>query len=144
MILALENPLTESPLTFPILECIHIVGFAFSVGTIGLVDLRLLGVGMRNQTAQELTQAMAPWTLFGLGIMLTSGPLLFSSDPDLYYLNWAFQIKIALLLLAIVFHYTIRRRVVASGSSVTGAVVACVSLALWIGVIFAAIFFAFI
>jgi len=142
MILALENPLNESPYTFPILECIHIIGFAFSVGTIGVVDLRLLGVGMRNQTAQELGQSMAPWTLFGLGIMLTSGPLLFSSDPDMYYLNRAFQIKMALLFLAILFHYTVRRKVVASGSS-AGALVACLSLAMWTGIIFAGIFYAF-
>ena len=138
-----ENPLNESPYTFPILECIHIVGFAFSVGTIGLVDLRLLGAGMRDRTAQELAQSMAPWTLFGLGIMLTSGPLLFSSDPDMYYLNRAFQIKMALLLLAIVFHYTVRRKVVASGSAGAGALVACLSLIMWTGIIFAAIFYAF-
>ena len=139
----IENPLNESPYTFPILECIHIVGFAFSVGTIGLVDLRLLGAGMRDRTAQELAQSMAPWTLFGLGIMLTSGPLLFSSDPDMYYLNRAFQIKMALLLLAIVFHYTVRRKVVASGSAGAGALVACLSLIMWTGIIFAAIFYAF-
>src|SRR3974390_1553348 len=100
MFLLIENPLNASPYTFPILECIHIVGFAFSVGTIGLVDLRMLGLGVRNHTPQELDQSMAPWTLFGLGIMLTSGPLLFSSDPDAYYLNSAFQLKMALLLLA--------------------------------------------
>jgi len=143
LLLALENPLNESPLTFPFLECIHIVGFAFSVGTIGLVDLRLLGVGLRNYTPQEIAQSMAPWTLFGLGIMLTSGPMLFSSDPDMYYLNRAFQIKMALLLLAIVFHYTVRRKVVASGSAGAGKAVACVSLAMWVGIIFAGIFYAF-
>lgn len=143
MILALENPLNASPLTFPILECIHIVGFAFSVGTIGLVDLRLLGVGMTNYTPQELARSMAPWTLFGLGIMLTSGPLLFSSDPDMYYLNHAFQLKMALLLLAIVLHYTVRRKVVASGSPGAGALMACLSLAMWTGIIFSGIFYAF-
>lgn len=143
MILALENPLNESPLTFPILECIHIIGFAFSVGTIGLVDLRLLGVGLRNYSPQELARSMAPWTLFGLGIMLTSGPLLFSSDPDMYYLNHAFQLKMVLLLTAIVFHYTVRRKVVMSGSSGAGALVASLSLAMWTGIIFSGIFYAF-
>src|SRR5690242_6969883 len=53
MLLFFENPLNESEYTFPILECIHIVGFAFSVGTIGLVDLRLLGVGPSGQSVQE-------------------------------------------------------------------------------------------
>jgi hypothetical protein len=149
MPLAFENPLNASPLTFPVLECIHIVGFAFSVGTIGLVDLRLLDLGLRRQSPQEVANAMAPWTMFGLGVMLTSGPLLFSSDPDSYYLNWAFQLKMALLLLAIVFHYTVHRKVVASASAAPGGLtsagraVACLSLAMWIGVIFAGIFYAF-
>jgi hypothetical protein len=149
MLLAFENPLNESPLTFPILECIHIVGFAFSVGTIGLVDLRLLGGGMRRQSPAEVAKSMAPWTLFGLGVMLTSGPMLFSSDPDSYYLNWAFQVKMALLLLAIVFHYTVHRKVVASasvgpaGAGLGAKAVACLSLTMWIGVIFAGIFYAF-
>jgi hypothetical protein len=139
----LENPLNESPYTFPILECIHIVGFAFSVGTIGVVDLRLLGVGMRDHSPQEVAQSMAPWTMFGLGIMLTSGPLLFSSDPDAYYTNTSFQLKMALLVIAIALHYTLRRKVVRSGSRGAGVAMACVSLALWIGVIFTAIFYAF-
>jgi len=147
MLLAFENPLNESPLTFPILECIHIVGFAFSVGTIGLVKLRLVGLGMRRLSPAQVASAMAPWTLFGLGLMLTSGPLLFSSDPDMYYLNRAFQIKMVLLLLAMVFHYTVHRQVVVragpGGTTSAGKAVACLSLALWIGVIFAGIFFAF-
>src|SRR5580658_3523281 len=149
MLLVFENPLNESPLTFPILECFHIVGFAFSVGTIGLVDLRLLGLGMRRQSPAEVAKSMAPWTLFGLGVMLTSGPMLFSSDPDMYYLNWAFQVKMVLLLLAIVFHYTVHRKVVASanagpeGTGPAAKAVACLSLTMWIGVIFAGIFYAF-
>ena len=149
MLLAFENPLNESPLTFPILECIHIVGFAFSVGTIGLVDLRLLGLGMLRQSPAEVGKSMAPWTLFGLGVMLTSGPMLFSSDPDMYYLNRAFQVKMILLLLAIVFHYTVHRKVVASagagpaGTTLAAKAAAFLSLAMWIGVIFAGIFYAF-
>src|SRR6185312_6970662 len=96
-------------LVFPVLECFHILGFAVTIGTIALVDFRLLGVGLR-QNASELAKSLAPWTLFALTSVLISGPLLFSSDPDMYYLNISFQIKMVLLLLAIVFHYTIRRK----------------------------------
>jgi hypothetical protein len=143
MLLVFENPLNASPFTFPILECIHIVGFAFSVGTIGVVDLRLLGVGLRQYSAQELAQSMAPWTLFGLGVMLTSGPLLFSSDPDSYYLNTAFQCKMAVLLAAILFHYTIRRKVIATGGAGARTLVASLSLVMWVSIVFLGIFYAF-
>src|SRR5512140_1603908 len=110
MLIAFENPLNESPLTFPVLECFHILGFAMAIGTIALVDFRLLGFGLLRQKAPDLAKALAPWTLFGLVTVLLSGPLLFSSDPDMYYLNRSFQIKMVLLILAIVFHFTIRRK----------------------------------
>ena len=145
MLLEFQNPLNESELSFPILECIHILGFAVTVGTIALVDFRLLGFGLRRQSAGELSRSLAPWTLFGLISLLLSGPMLFSSDPDMYYLNLAFQIKMILLLLAIVFHFTIRRRLLrGEPSPALGKLVASVSLALWTGIIFSAIFIAFV
>ena len=145
MILAETNPLNASELIFPTLECFHIVGMAMLVGTIGLVDFRLLGVGMRRQKPAELAKEVGPWTLFGLALVLLSGPLMFSADPDMYYLNRSFQIKMALLVLAIVFHYTVHRKTVMSDASPGRAkLVACVSIALWVGIIFGAIFIAFI
>ena len=145
MLIAIQNPLNESALTFPILECFHILGFAVTVGTIALVDFRLLGFGLRRQNAAELAKALAPWTLFGLVTVLLSGPMLFSSDPDMYYLNRSFQIKMVLLVLAIVFHYTVRRKLL-RGELSPGAnkPVALISLALWTSVIFAGIFIAFV
>src|SRR5271166_4553341 len=91
--LLIENPLNSSPLSFPILECFHIVGFAFSVGTIALVDFRLLGWGLRRESAAEIARETFYWTLGGLVLMILSGLMLFSSDPDNYYLNWAFDLK---------------------------------------------------
>jgi hypothetical protein len=145
MLMAIENPLNESALTFPILECFHILGFAVTVGTIALVDFRLLGFGLRRQNAADLAKALAPWTLFGLVTVLLSGPMLFSSDPDMYYLNLSFQIKMVLLLLAIVFHYTVRRKLLRGELSPgLNGLVACTSLALWTSIIFAGIFIAFV
>jgi hypothetical protein len=144
MLIAFENPLNENALVFPILECLHIVGFAVTVGTIALVDFRLLGFGLR-QNAGELSKALAPWTLFALISVLLSGPLLFSSDPDMYYLNISFQIKMVLLLVAIVFHYTVRRKLLRGElSGALGKVVACTSLVLWTSIIFGGIFIAFV
>ena len=144
MLIAFENPLNESALAFPILECFHILGFAMTLGTIALVDFRLLGFGLR-QNAGDLAKALAPWTLFGLIMVLVSGPLLFSSDPDMYYLNFSFQVKMLLLLLALVFHYTIRRKLLRGELSPDlNKPVACISLLLWSSIIFAGIFIAFV
>jgi hypothetical protein len=147
MLLASANPLNASELAFPTLECIHIIGFAFSVGTIAMIDFRLLGLWMRRQTAAELADDLAPWTLAGLAMMLLSGPLLFSSDPDMYYLNHSFQFKMVCLLLAIVFNYTIHRKTVSAGATASplrSKLVACLSLALWTGVIAGGLFIGFV
>lgn len=138
------NPLNSSELVFPILECMHIAGWALSVGTIALVDFRLLGFGLRKQTAAEIAKELAPWTLIGLAAILLSGPLLFSSDPDMYYLNRSFQFKMVCFVLAVLFNYTIHRKVVRGGGHAAGAWVACLSLVLWAGVVFGGIFIAFV
>jgi hypothetical protein len=72
------------PVAFPILECFHIVGFAFSVGTIALVDFRLLGWGMRRETPAQIAGKAFFWTLGGLVVIVLSVLMLFSSDPDNY------------------------------------------------------------
>jgi hypothetical protein len=141
----IANPLNSSALAFPVLECIHIVGFALSVGTIALVDFRLLGIGMTRQTPLELAKDTGMWTLAGLVLMAFSGLLLFSSDPDMYYNNIPFDMKMFFLVVAIVFNYTIHRKTVQSGASGgKGKVVGLVSLLLWMCVIFGGIFIGFV
>jgi hypothetical protein len=141
----LANPLNQSEFAFPILECIHIVGFAFSVGTIAIVDFRILGLGMRRQTAAELLRDTWLLTLAGIVVMLFSGLLLFSSDPDMYADNIAFLFKMAFLAAAIVFHYTIHQKAASARVPPPHAkLVACTSLALWGAVVFGGIFIAFV
>ncbi|HTA47665.1 MAG TPA: DUF6644 family protein [Bryobacteraceae bacterium] len=140
----IENPLNSSELAFPIIECFHIVGFAISVGTIAIVDFRLLGIGMRRETPSQLGKDTFFWTLGGLVLMLFSGLMLFSSDPDNYYLNWAFDLKMLFFVTAIIFNYTIHRKVVQSDGRSGGKVVASVSLVLWSCVVFGGIFIGFL
>jgi hypothetical protein len=114
------------------------------VGTTAVVDFRLLGLGMRRQTAAELARSLSPWASSGLVVMLLSGPLLFSSDPEMYDLSRPFQVKMVCLLLALVFHYTVHRRATSPSNKVTGGkAIACVSLALWTSVIAGGIFMGF-
>jgi hypothetical protein len=141
----IQNPLNASESAFPVLECLHIIGFTISVGTIAIVDFRLLGVGMRHQKAADLNHDLWLCTLAGLIIVVFTGLLLYSSDPDMYYLNVAFLFKMACLLAAIIFHYTIHQKVVSShASGAYGKLVACLSLALWASVIFGGIFIGFV
>lgn len=140
-----NNPLNTTEWAFPVCEVLHIIGFVLLIGSIVIVDLRLLGLGMRRQTAAELVADTAPWTLIGLVLILISGPLIFSSDPVLYYYNPSFRYKVTALLVAIIFNWTLHRKVATSPEpGALGAVVGAASILLWTSLVFAGIFIAFI
>jgi hypothetical protein len=140
-----NNPLNTNEWAFPVCEVLHILGFAIGIGTITMVDLRLLGIGLKKETAADLWKGTFPWTLAGLALALITGPLIFSSDPNMYLRNASFRFKITALVLAIIFNYTIHRWVALKQSSGGLAVLAgLVSLVLWASVIFGGIFIAFV
>src|SRR5579862_4799197 len=133
----IQTKIISGELAFPILECFHIGGFALSIGMTALVDFRLLGLGLRDETPAEIAGSALWYVLGGLIIAVFSGLLIFSTDPDSYYLNWVFDVKMVCLVLAIVFNYTIHRRVVSPGvSPAAGRWVAVASLTLWLSVVF--------
>jgi hypothetical protein len=139
-----SNPLNNNEWSFPLLECIHIAMFAMSVGTIALVDFRMLGLTLRRYSAAQLVKATSVWTLTGLVIVITSGMVIFTTDPLRYYYNWSFRYKMVALLAGIVYNYTIHRKVAMSKASpLVAGTVAAFSLLLWISIVFSAIFYAF-
>src|SRR5487761_343703 len=104
-----SNPLNQNEWAVPLLEIIHIAAFTLSIGTIAIVDMRLLGLGLLRRPTPQLARDMAPWTLIGLAVMLISGPLIFSSDPNMYLHNASFVFKMWALLAAILYNYTVHR-----------------------------------
>lgn len=139
------NPLNNNEWSFPLLEIIHIAGFALAIGTIFMVDLRLMGIGMRRQLASQLARDVAPWTLAGFIAVLISGPLIWTSDPNMYLHNSAFLFKMLALLVALIYQYTIHRGVaLRDPSPPVGAVVGLLSVVLWISVIAGGLFIAFV
>lgn len=132
----LANAMNGPEWAFPVVECFHFFGFALLIGTIVIVDLRLLGGGMRRQSPAELAADLKPWTLTGLIFMLTTGPAMFAADPRVYYANPSFRFKITCLLIAILYQFTIHRWAVKpTVAPIVGKLAAVVSLALWISVV---------
>ena len=130
---------------FPVVQSMHFIGFAMLIGTITIVDLALLGLGMRCQPPGELAADLAPWTRLGLIVILITGPLMFSTDAVAYHYNPSFQFKMVCLVLALLFHFTLHRRVVhADVSPSLAKLVAATSLLLWICVVAAGRMIAFI
>ena len=121
---------------FPAVQSLHFIGFAMSIGTIAMVDFRLLGLGMRGQSPAGLAADLAPWTHAGIAVMLTTGPLMFSTDAVSYHYNPSFQFKMVCLTLALLFHFTLHRRAVRAGANpIAAKLAAAMSLLLWTGVV---------
>lgn len=139
------NPLNSNEWAFPVTECFHITSFALAIGTIALVDLRLLGLGMKHQTAGQIMKDTGVWTFAGLVIVILSGLMIFSSDPLRYTYNAGFQGKMLVLVLAIIFNYTIHRKVALSNASPgVCKLVGAISLLLWTLVPFGGIWISFV
>ena len=110
------NPVNEYSSAFPMLECVHILGIVCGVGTAALVNLRLLGIGLTQKSGGQLWKNVMPWTLGGLALAIFSGLLLFSIDPEMYYVNHAFRFKMLFLVLAIAFYFTMVRKAAAANA----------------------------
>ena len=124
---------------FPVTQSIHIIGLTMLIGTICLVDLRLLGVGMRGQAVGNLASALAPWTSSGLVTVFATGPLLFGADLTRYVNNPAFVLKMGLLGAALAAHFTLHRSAVRDHGLHTRRqkLAAVLSLILWSSVVLA-------
>jgi hypothetical protein len=124
-----------SPWLFPVIATIHLMGLAVIGGAVLLVDLRLLGLGLRRQPVRELAQEAERWLFRGVAVMVATGILLFMCFATKYYYLTFFWVKMAALALVIVFTVSVRRRVAMADETgidpVWSKAVALVSLSLW-------------
>src|SRR5207244_12375103 len=102
-----------SPWLFPLIASIHLMGLALIGGSVLLVDLRLLGLGMRHQPLAHVARDCERWLLVSLVILLPTGVLQFMCFvATKYYYNKACWIKLAELALALLFNFAFRRALV--------------------------------
>jgi hypothetical protein len=140
---SLSVSIRESIWVYPILDVLHCVGILLVAGTIVVVDLRLLGLGLRRLAVSSVVSQVLPCTLAGFTFMAATGLLLAWSEPLRLYKSVFFPWKLAFLAMAglnaLVFHWGIYRRVDAWDSgSITPArarIAGAVSIISWIGVI---------
>jgi hypothetical protein len=132
---------------WPLFEIFHFFGMALLIGTVGLVDLRILGVGKGIPISQ--LERLLPWGVAGFVINALTGFVFIAGNPvggPMEYLtNLSLQLKLLLILLAginlFIFYFAGIARatdaVPADGNAPQGAkIVAGVSLVIWFGVIF--------
>jgi hypothetical protein len=105
----------ESILFYPMVETTHVLTLCLFLGMIAMLDLRLLGIGLRGLAVSEVAGRLLPLAFVGFALMTISGVLLFYSGPVRAFQNIFFRVKVVMILLAglnaVVFHFTIYRRV---------------------------------
>lgn len=130
---------------FPFLESIHVVASTFVVGSILMVDLRLLGLAAVRYPVRRVVREVIPWTYAAAALSTLTGAGMFASRASHYAANPAFQIKMALLVLAaanmVVFHLVSTRRIAewdeAASTAWPARFAGGSSLLLWIGIVLA-------
>jgi uncharacterized protein DUF6644 len=127
-----------SPWAFAVIESVHLLGLAVIGGAVLVVDLRLLGLGLRRQSIADVARDAYPWLVGSLLVMLTTGVALFLSESIKCYYSTPFWTKMTCLLLATVFTFTVRRQVTRRDPPLASAwryrLVGLISLMLWFGV----------
>ena len=135
---SLGQTISTSTWAFAVIESVHLLALAVIGGAVLIVDVRLLGFGLRSQPIADVARDARPWFVGSLIVMLVSGVGLFLSEPVKCYYSTAFAVKMTCLALAIVFTFTVRRKVTMADEGRVRPpwlkLVALVSLALWFGV----------
>ena len=108
---SLGHAIRQSLWLFPVIEAVHLLGLSVLGGAVLIVDLRMLGVGLRNQAIPQIVRDARPWFTGALLVMLVTGWALFASEAIKCYYNFSFWVKITTLPFAIVFAYAVRDRI---------------------------------
>jgi hypothetical protein len=134
----------ESGVLFPWIESIHVLMATTVVGTIAIVDLRLIGYASHRRGARQLILDLLPFTWVAFALAVTTGSLMFTSNAVGYAANTQFLCKMFVLVLAginmVIFHLTAYQRIgqwddalaPPRGVRIAGAT----SLTLWIVIVF--------
>lgn len=132
---SLGDAIRQSLWLFPVIEAVHLLGLCVLGGAVLIVDLRMLGAGLRGYAIAQIARDARPWFMGALAVMLTTGAALFASEAIKCYYNTSFWVKITTLPLAIVLTLLVRDRMaLRAGMDVTPAtkVVGLTSITLWL------------
>lgn len=133
------NWVFDNPYVFPWLEVFHVLGFSLWIGSIFILDLKLLGLIKR---APFYNYHLVPWAYFGLAMVLITGFLFVAGNPT-YLSNPALQLKLLLIVLAGIFVMIYHTRLVATHIDAAhdtpvpmiAKLAGATSLLIWVGVV---------
>lgn len=127
----------------PAIQSVHIVGIALVMGSVLMIDLRILGLVWTDQTLGQTSSRFGPWLTGSLWLLLATGLLMVVGEPVRELVTFSFWLKMALVAVgtavAVAFQRALRREgrrwdAASPGGSIKA--MAVVTFLVWIGVIF--------
>lgn len=135
---------------FPAIETVHLLGMAALVGTVGILDLRLLGWAARQRRVSQLAARLIPRAWVAFSVQVITGVLLFSSEAVKIYGNPAFRLKMLLLFVtgvqALIFQTMVSQKLSTWDERLPLAakIIGLSSALLWVGIVAAGRFIGFV
>jgi uncharacterized membrane protein len=124
-------------------EIVHYFSMFILVGSMVIVDLRVLGLVGSRQDAAQLAGRLFPWIWVSLLLNFLSGFLMFAGSATAYYRNDIFYDKMGVVLLAIVANLVVQQKVRTwnqlPAMPAWAKFIAVLSIGLWVGAIIAGV-----
>jgi hypothetical protein len=123
---------------FALIEMVHLLALALLGGSVLIVDLRLLGIALKGESARLIGRDLSRVLIASLIAMILTGVALLSEEAGKCYYSPAFRWKMALLAAAVLFYFTVHRRALLrtdnGAPTLWSRTAALISLTLWLGV----------
>jgi hypothetical protein len=133
---------SQSTYGFNALDMFHVAAISVVFGMIAVLDLRLIGIALRDYAVTDLSRQVLPWTWAAFAVAAVTGALMFSGQAVKYSTNFAFLTKLALMGLAganmLAFHFVTYRGVAKwdhGAVPFAGRIAGTISLACWIAIV---------
>jgi hypothetical protein len=121
----------------------HYLSAFLTVGSMVMLDLRILGVAGKSQTMTQVCKIYSPWMWTGIAVLSVTGLLMLSGDAVLFCDNGIFGMNLLITFLAVISGIVIFRKIPSwdspAGAPLSGKLFALVSLLLWVGTILSAV-----
>jgi hypothetical protein len=88
----------NEPWVWPLCETLHYLGLSLLLGTVGLFDLRALGLA--KGVSLQAIHRLVPWGVAGYVVNVLTGIVFFTGHPDQYFYNDAFRFKALFMAVA--------------------------------------------
>jgi hypothetical protein len=127
----------------PAIQTVHIVGIALVMGSVLMIDLRILGLAWTDHTLRQTTNRFGPWLTGSLWLLLATGLLMVVGEPVRELVSFSFWLKMALVALgaavAVSFQRALRRQEQQwerKAAQPSIKLLAVLTFFVWIGIIF--------